>query len=324
MCTALSYTTDAHYFGRTLDVERDYGQQIIITPRGFQFSFGSGISPCRHFAMIGMAVQSSGVPLYFDAVNEKGLAMAGLSFPEYAYYHPSAQGRDNIASFEFIPWILTQCESVSQARSLLSRINICDSDFSESMPSQPLHWIISDQNESVTVESVREGLRIYKNPVGVLTNSPAFDMQLFNLNNYMALTRYPAQNRFSEKLLLHTYSRGMGALGLPGDLSSMSRFVRAAFTRENSIAGTGESGSVSQFFHILGSVRQQRGCTVLSDGSCEITAYTSCCNTSRGIYYYTTYENSSISCVDMHREQLDSHRLICYTLISEQQITLQN
>ena len=113
-------------------------------------------------------------------------------------------------------------------------------------------------------------------------------------------------------------------MGIPGDLSSQSRFVKVAFTKLNAISGDGENESVSQFFHILGSVDQQRGCCEVSEDAYEITIYTSCCNTTKGIYYYNTYENHQISAVDMHREDLDSEALICYPVIQGEKIHFQN
>ena len=140
----------------------------------------------------------------------------------------------------------------------------------------------------------------------------------------MALSNQPPVNRFCPELDLTKYSRGMGGLGLPGDLSSASRFVKAAFTRLNSVSGDSESESISQFFHILSSVEQQRGCVQMEDGRYEITIYSSCCNTDKGIYYYTTYENSQITAVDMNREDLDGSALVSYPLIEGQQIRMQN
>ena len=125
-------------------------------------------------------------------------------------------------------------------------------------------------------------------------------------------------------MALDAYSRGMGGLGLPGDLSSSSRFVRVAFTKVNAISGESEEESVSQFFHILGSVDQQRGCCEVTDGKYEITLYTSCCNVIKGIYYYNTYENHQISAVDMHAEDLESNKLICYPVIQGERINYQN
>ena len=183
--------------------------------------------------------------------------------------------------------------------------------------------MIADKDESIVVESVKDGLKVYDNPVKVLTNNPPFDYHLLNLANYMGVTREEPVSRFSEELKLSPYSRGMGGMGLPGDLSSASRFVKAAFTRLNSISGETESESISQFFHILGSVAQQRGCARVGK-EFEITIYSSCCNTDTGVYYYTTYENSQISGVDMHKEDLDGETLVSYPLVQGQQINMQN
>ena len=324
MCTAITYHTKDFYFGRTLDYDHAYSQEVTITPRNFPLSFREMGTRESHYAMIGMALVSEDYPLYFDAVNEKGLAMAGLNFVGYAHYRESAPGRDNIASFELIPWILSQCASVQEARGLLDRINLTNAAFSESLPPAELHWLLADHQESITLESVMEGLRIYDNPPGVLTNNPPFDEQLFQLNNFMHLSPNPPRNRFSDQIDLQPYSRGMGALGLPGDLSSQSRFVRAAFTKLNAVSGATEAESVSQFFHILGSVSQTRGCCHIGDGKYEITLYTSCCNTDKGIYYYTTYDNHQITAVNMHRENLDTVSLIRYPLVQGEQIHLQN
>lgn len=334
MCTAVSYRTKDHYFGRNLDLEFCYRETITIMPRNFPFQYrrvekvdfgteAKGAVPGKQYAMIGMATVVDDYPLFYEATNEKGLSMAGLNFPDNAEYKEEVKGKDNVTPFEFIPWILGQCATVAQARQKLGCINLVKIHFSEELPLAPLHWMISDREESITVESVKEGLRVYDNPVGVLTNNPPFDMQMFNLNNYMNLSNEQPKNRFSEKVNLQTYSRGMGAMGLPGDLSSASRFVRAAFTKLNSVSGASESESISQFFHILGSVAQQRGCVHMGDGEYEITIYSSCCNTDKGIYYYTTYENSQITGVDMHKEDLDGDRLICYPRVEGQQIRME-
>ena len=323
MCTAATYKTKDHYFGRNLDYEYSYNETVTVTPRNYPFKFRRAGEMPSHYAMIGMAFVQNGYPLYYDATNEKGLSMAGLNFPGNADYKPEAPGKDNITPFEFIPWILGRCENVSEAREKLASLNLLNENFSEQLPLSPLHWMISDRDESIVVESVRDGLKIYDNAVGVMTNNPTFDYHLTNLSNYMSLSRSDPENRFSKDVELKTYSRGMGGLGLPGDLSSASRFVKAAFTRLNSLSGESESESVSQFFHILGSVAQQKGCCQVEHGF-EYTIYSSCCNTDKGIYYYTTYENSRISGVDMHREDLDGERLISYPLITGQQIKMQN
>ena len=323
MCTAITYKTKDHYFGRTLDLEHSYNEAVAVTPRNFPFKFRNGEYIDNHPAIIGMATVADGYPLYYEAANEWGLGAAGLNFPDNAHYFDKQQGKNNVSPFEFIPWILSKCKNLPEAREELSRINIWGENFSEQIPLSPLHWIIADKSGAITVESVSEGIEIYENPVGVLTNSPPFDYHMTRLCDYVNVTRNTPENRFGEIKLI-PYSRGMGAMGLPGDVSSSSRFVRAAFVKLNSVSGKSENESVSQFFHILGSVDQQRGCVVLEGGKYEITLYTSCINTDKGIYYYTTYENHCISAVDMHRCDLDGKKLFVFPLVKEQIINCQN
>lgn len=324
MCTAATYQTRDFYFGRTLDYEFSYGDEVTITPRGYAFAFRHAGLLEHPYAMIGMAHVAQDYPLYYDAMNEHGLCMAGLNFVGSAAYADVIPGRENVAQFELIPYLLGQCASVAEARDRLARLNLVGTPFSAQLPAAQLHWLLADQHQAVVIESMADGLHIYDNPVGVLTNNPPFPQQLFQLNNYMSLSPRQPENRFAPQLPLAPYSRGMGALGLPGDLSSASRFVRVAFTRMNAVSGDSEAESVSQFFHILGSVEQQRGCCEVRDGQYEITLYTSCFNAARGIYYYTTYENRQIAAVDMHRENLNGSALIRYPLITEQQIAHQN
>ena len=324
MCTAATYQTKGFYMGRTLDYEFSYGDEITVTPRNYEFQFRHMGSVSSHYAMIGMAHVAGDYPLYYDAMNEKGLWMAGLNFVGNAVFQEVNDTRNNVAQFEFIPWILCQCATLEEAKKLLSRMNLVGTPFSPQLPTAQLHWLIADKTGSLTVECMADGLHIYDNPVGVLTNNPPFDKQLFHLNDFMHLSPKQPENTFSQDLNLQSYSRGMGALGLPGDLSSASRFVRVAFTKLNSRSGNSENESVSQFFHILGSVDQQRGCCEVANGKYEITLYTSCCSADTGIYYYTTYENHQISGVNMYRENLDGDTLTRYPLINRDQIHMQN
>ncbi len=324
MCTAATYQTKDFYFGRTLDYEFSYGEDITVTPRRYPFRFRHLDAVKNHYAMVGMAHVADNYPLYYDAVNEKGLCMAGLNFVGNAVYQKETPGKDNVAQFELIPWLLCQCATVQEARKLLGKLCIVDTPFSRDLPVAQLHWMLADKREAVVIESMQDGLRVHDNPVGVLTNNPPFEEQIFNLNNYMSLSPDPPANRFCCKLPLQAYSRGMGALGLPGDLSSQSRFVRAAFVRLHSVSGDTEEESVSQFFHILGSVDQPRGSCVVEPGKYEVTLCTTCCNAEKGLYYYTTYENHQITAVDLHRAPLEGSELIRYPMILTEQIMRQN
>ena len=326
MCTAATYKTNDFYMGRTLDYEFSYGDEITVTPRNYSFTLRHGGKLENHYAIIGMAHVAGNYPLYYDAINEKGLGIAGLNFVGNATYKPVNPDSDKkqITQFELIPFILGTCASLKEAKEALKNMDLVDTPFSPQLPVGSLHWLIADETGSITVEAVKEGLMIYDNPAGVLTNNPPFPQQMFQLNNYMHLSPKQPVNTFSKDLPLNTYSRGMGALGLPGDLSSSSRFVRASYVKINSRCNGDELSSVSQFFHILGSVDQQRGCCEVTEGKYEITLYTSCCNATKGIYYYTTYENHQINAVDMHRENLDTTVLIRYPVLAKQNICFQN
>jgi choloylglycine hydrolase len=324
MCTAVSWRSKDHYFGRNLDLEFVCNESVTVTPRNFPFQFRNTQPQNTHYAIIGMATMMDGYPLYFDATNEKGLSMAGLNFPGNAVYPPARKDRTNVAPFEFIPWLLGQCADVIQARKLLLNVNLADIAFSKELPPTPLHWLIADRDQSIVVEPMADGIHIYENPVGVLTNNPPFDFHLHNLGLYLNVSAKQAVNRFSEHYPIAPWSSGMGGLGLPGDFSSASRFVKATFVKLNSLSGSSEEESVSQFFHILSSVAMPRGSVRMGECQYEITRYSSCCNTDKGIYYYTTYENSQISAVDMTLEDLNGAQLICYPLMERPQILIQN
>lgn len=323
MCTTITFSAKNHYFGRNLDFEYDFGEEVIITPRNYPLKYRYKATNERHHAMIGMAVIADNYPLYFDATNEYGLSMAGLYFPGNAVYLPYHADCDNITPFEFIPWILSQCQNIGQVRLLLNRINLVDTPFSEKYPLSPLHWLIADKNEAITVEPTSNGLKFYDNPIGVLTNNPPFDFHMQNLANYMNLTSSEPDNRFAPQCKIEPYSRGMGAIGLPGDLSSASRFIRAAFVKLNSVCENTESASVSQFFHILHAAEQQNGCAQVGD-LYEKTIYSSCCNMDKGIYYYTTYENPQITGIQLFNTDLNCQMLTVFPLNKETQLHLEN
>ena len=308
MCTAISYKNKYAYFGRNLDIERGYNEKVVITPRNYEFKMRFEPSVKSHYAMIGMALVIDNIPLYFEATNEKGLSIAALNFPQNAVYHNLSNEKYNIAPFELIPCILAGCANIREAKELLYKLNLVKINFNEQLTLTPLHWMISDKNCSITVESLKDGLKIYDNPFEVLTNNPPFDFHRINMSNYCALSTGALKSCFREDLPMSNYSLGMGALGLPGDYSSVSRFIRAFFVKENAVCNSDESSCVNQFFHILGAVEMPKGC-VLSDNGYEYNHYSSCCNTDKGIYYYKTYNDFQIKRISMQDFDLDGKEL---------------
>ena len=323
MCTALTYSGYNTYFGRNLDLTHLYDEAVTIVPRKFTLRFKRENDIENHFACIGMSTIINNHPLFYDATNEYGLSMAGLNFVGNAVYHEYEYGQKNLCTFELIPYLLATCKNVEEAMIAIEKLNIISTPFDENTPNAMLHWIISDKVESMTIESMADGIRIYRNPLGILTNNPPFDYHLTNLNNYLNLTPEEPRNRFSKDLKLEPYSGGMGAIGMPGDLSSSSRFVRASFTKMNSPKMRNEERSVAQFFHILGAVEMCEG-SIRSGKKNEKTQYTSCINIHDGIYYYRTYNNSRITAVRMKNENLDSSKLISYPIRHKPDIYFEN
>lgn len=325
MCTAIIFSPKDHYFGRNLDLEISFGQQVVVTPRNYEFKFRKMPSLKKHFALIGIALVNNNYPLYFDAANEKGLGMAGLNYPENAFYPEYKDGKDNVAPFEFIPWILGQCSTVDEAKKLIAKINLVKINFSEQMQLSPLHWLVSDKSgTSIVVESDKDGLHVYDNPIGCLTNNPEFPKQLMNLNNYADVSAKMPTNNFSQDINFNGYSRGLGSRNLPGGMDSESRFVRVCFNKFNAPKSDYEEENVDSYFHIIHSVEQQKGVDEVAPNKFEYTIYSDGVNLDRGILYYTTYNHKQITAVNMHKENLTTSELITYPLREKINIDLEN
>lgn len=218
-----------------------------------------------------------------------------------------------------------QCETVADAKKLLEKINIVDINFSDKMQASPLHWLIADKTGvSIVVETDKDGMHVYDNPVGCLTNNPQFSSQLFNLNNYADVSPAMPKNNFSSKVAMNGYSRGLGSRNLPGGMDSESRFVRVAFNKFNAPVGKTEEENVDNYFHILHSVEQQKGLDQVGPDAFEYTIYSDGTNLDKGIFYYTTYTNKQINVVDMNKEDLDSAKLITYDMLTKPTFNHQN
>lgn len=324
MCTCIDFQTKDHYFGRNLDLEYRFGEKVVITPRDYHFALKNGSSICSKYAMIGMASVRDCYPLYAEATNEKGLSMAGLNFPNSACFCKENKSKFNLCPHELIPYFLGLYETVAEIRPILENLNITDLSLAPDLPVATLHWMISDGTECIVLEAMADGLKVYDNSVGILTNDPPFSYQLMHLNSYMNLTPGYGQNRFSDKLDLKQYGMGMGAFGLPGDASPTSRFVRAAFSKCNSVCAETEEASVTQFFHILDSVFVVKGTTFTKAGLDELTLYSCCINTTKGIYYYKTYKNSQITAIRMTAKEKCCKNLSIYELADTQRICYVN
>ncbi len=308
MCTAVNLNG---FFGRTLDVECSFGERVTLTPRNFRLVFRHAGQMNSHLAVFGMAAVMNGAPLYYDAVNEAGLCMAALKFPGNAVYRYAIDGMHNIASFELITWVLAQCKTLTAARALLSKTNITNDNFSLEMKSTPLHFMVADSREAIVIESTVDGVHIYENPFGVLTNNPPFYYHAVHVCDFMHLTADYPENMLCKEVHLEPYSGGMGAIGLPGDFSSPSRFVRALFARNHIYGMDGVIESVGAFFHVMDTVSVPDGCEKNLEGGRIFSLYTSCIDIAKRTYFFTTYDNRRIRAVSMDSVNIDGDALIC-------------
>ena len=315
MCTALSFSENQKYFGRNLDLHLSFNEEAIILPRNF-----SAVQ--NELAILGIGTVKNGYPLFYDAMNEHGIAMAGLNFIGNARFHEAEESCFNIPQYALIPFILGKCKTLDDAKSVLSRCRILKDSFDNSTPPSELHYFLTDGDRSLTAGPAENGIAVYENEVGVLTNNPPFPYHVNNLSNYINLTSDEPKNRFSDRLDLKRFSLGMGSIGLPGDYSSPSRFVRAAFVKFNSCINEPKE-ELSQIFHILESVSQPYG-AVKCFGSFEKTQYTSVANLNSKEYFYKTYENSRICAIRLTEAQASENSLSRYPLKRTEDVLFEN
>ena len=321
MCTSIAMRQGGGYFGRNLDLEYSFGEQVVAAPRAIAFSFRRQPAPPRHYAMVGMAGMADGMPLYAEAANEKGLYMAGLHFPGNAWYDPDPPaGCDAVAPYELIPWVLGSCANLAEARKKLADFQPLGVPFGPGLPLVPLHWHSADPTGALVLEATRQGVALYDDPVGVLTNNPPFPFHRSNLAQYQGLDAHPVQNRLAPGVALRAFGQGMGAFGLPGDASPPSRYVRAAFYKLNAPDEGGEIDRVSRFFHILDGVAMVRGSVVTPEGRYDETTYACCYSVAAAAYYCKTGGNNRLCAVRLAGAAVEGSELQCFPLPKEQDI----
>lgn len=320
MCTAITYRGKDTFFGRNLDYIKSFGEKIIITPRHFVLTFRYQKEIKKHYAIIGVGIIEDNYPLYYDAMNECGLAVAALQFVNNAFYRKIDHSKDNIASFELILWILSQCQNIKEAKALLKKINVCHDNFKDNIPTSELHWMITDNKESIVLETTEEGTFIMQNKMDVLTNNPPFQEQVAMVKKYQFLSPY---NKIS--FPKHQKTNGTGAIGLPGDYTSTSRFIRAKFVKDHlQKLNNHIINEVLSFFDILHEVKQPYGCSHDDERNIMFTIYTICYNLNKGVIYYMIHNNYQIMAINLYQENLDNNRLITYDMEYKQIIMYQN
>ena len=310
MCTCINILMNNNtLFGRNMDLDYSFNEKIIITPRKYNIKYKKVSENNKHYAILGIGTIIENYPLYADAINEYGLGISMLNFPDLCCYYDVDNKKINIAPYELPLYLLSKCKSLKEVKNLIKDINIVNIDFSNLVPVAPLHFMISDSTGSIVIECRSDKMHIYNNKYNVLTNNPSFDYHCFNLANYMHLHNDTPLNNINSNLDIYPYSYGLGAYSLPGDFSSTSRFIKAFFVKEFMTLNNEENHNINQFFKCLESVRMVKG-VVRAKYGFEYTRYTSCYNLNSLTLSYKTYDNDIIKKVSLNSYDLNNDTLI--------------
>ena len=324
MCTALSFKSPfGTFFGRNMDLAWNFNQTPIFIPRNAKYLDRvcmEFISPGR--AILGMGTLIDGHPSMAEAMNEDGLACAGLNFARYAVWaNTPLKDKHNLAPYDFILWVLANHKNVSELKAEISKIEFVDVPINENVPCPTLHWMISDsKGESIVVEKTVEGIKVHSNPVHVMTNDPCFDWHLTNLREYLKLSPMHPKNTSWSDEPLSALGLGAGTLGMPGDFASVSRFVRSAFACSHIPEFENYDEAVSHCFNMLSYAAMVKGCVKTPEDKDDLTLYSSCMDQTNCLYYYKTCSNSRINAISMKNEDMNGNEIKCFPYHNRQDI----
>lgn len=313
MCTGIRFSDGEGnlYLARNLDWTSGYGERVVVTPTGFLPQSPFGAVPSIRHAVIGMGIVAEGTPLYFDAGNDAGLAVAGLNFPGYAQYAPGpVDGAVNVAAWEFPLWVASQFSTVDEVAEVLPGVAIVDRPINDTYPSSLLHWVIGDASRAIVVEYTADGMDVFDDDVDVLANQPGFGWHRENLRNYLNLAPDFPEDTPLGRAHLRPFGSGSHMRGIPGDYYSPSRFVRAAYVHNHYPTKTTEEENVSRAFHTLQQVAMVEGSAAMDDGQFEKTIYTGLFSSRTSTYYWNTYDDPALQSVALADLKPDGSDLV--------------
>lgn len=317
MCTSLTYLNSRgdHFLARTMDFAFELHGQPMFMPRNRTVKGDAGDFTTK-YGFVG-AGRTIGHELFVDGVNEYGVGVAALYFPgNTQYVTDAAADKLGLAPHDFTAWALGNATSVADLRELVKHVQLVDLPVALLGVTTPLHFIISDPTgDTAVLEATAHELRLIDNPIGVMTNSPEFGWHLQNLSTYGTLTN---QERPLQSVLgyqLKTQGPGTGALGLPGDYTSPSRFVRTAFAKQFSEPTPDIPSTLNLLQHLLDWVTIPKGVKLKADGDSDYTQYRGFMSLDERAYYMEPYDNLELHRVALTQDMLENcHEPINYAL----------
>ena len=291
MCTAITLKTSEnhHLVGRNFDIHPMNDLSVALVPREFEYvNRVTNEEMKTKYAVLGMGLFYENHILFCDGVNEKGLSCLMLQLSKFSTWsHKIRKDKVNIAPYDVAFWVLSNFSTISELMEGLKQLNIVALPDDQTALSTEIHWLVSDTSgQSIVIERTRDKLTVYNNKVGVLANSPTFDWHLNNLDCYINVkSEQPEETKWGQQML-SPYSNGFGTIGLPGDFSSPSRFVKAAFLRNHVNVGEGDESAISECFHILDNFVVPRGVVETPKRKeCHLTKYSACLCLETQLYY---------------------------------------
>lgn len=323
-CTGISLTArdGSHVVARTVEwaatpMECGY----VIAPRGHdhQSYTPDGLNGLKYKGIYGyIGIYTEYEPFVVEGVNETGLSAGLFFFPNYGEYAPynTATSSKTLCDMQFVSWVLSQFSTIDQLKDGLNKVDIV----TLSSKIGAVHWRITEPNGRMVVLEIVNGVPMfYENKLGVLTNAPGFPWHMTNLNNYITLEPGTAPDKtIKPGITLMSLGHGSNNLGLPGDFTSPSRFVRAAFFQTTAPVWDTGFDTVVQAFHILNNfdipIGSQHAFAEIPKGLPSATQFTAATDQKAMKFYYRTAWNSNIRCIDLmnidfHKVRYQSHPL---------------
>lgn len=309
-CTGISLTAQdgSQVVARTVEWAATPMQcGYVVAPRGHshQSYTPTGSNGLIYKAVYGyVGIYTEYEPFVVEGVNETGLSAGLFFFPQYGEYAPynSADNDKTLCDMQFVSWVLSQFSSIDEVKAGINKIDLVTLNHKIGA----VHWRIAEPNGRMVVLEVVEGVpHFYENELGVLTNAPGFNWHMTNLNNYVNLEPgSAADNTLKPGITLHSLGHGSGMLGLPGDFTPPSRFVRAAFYQTTSPVWKTGFETVVQAFHILNNfdipIGTQHVKADIPEGMPSATQFTAATDQKAMKFYYRTAWNSNIRCIDLN------------------------
>jgi choloylglycine hydrolase len=300
-------------YGRTLEWGAfDLKSRLIIIPRGYELvgTTPDGKPGLKWKAKYGVAgIDAVEKNIVIDGINENGLAVGVFYHPGFAQYQKYLPGQADktLGPLDVAAFILTQFASVEEVRSAMDAVRVVPVVEPALGFPPPVHYIVTEPSgKSIVMEYLKGQLTIFDNPLGVITNAPSYDWHMTNLRNYINLSPVALPGKKIEDLDFKPLGGGSGMIGLPGDFTPPSRFVRAVAFSKTARRTADAQETLYELFRILDSFNVPLGAAEGSDGSSlgtngmrSATIWTSAQDTKNRVLYYHTQHNRRVRMVDL-------------------------